>query len=240
MKRELRQALGIFGFVLLAIAVLVRLPYDFRYIGHIGSALIAAILLYTPVLVAAHRREDLLSYGFTLAPYRRGLKFALWTSLVVFPVFALGFFLFYGGICNSEIFSRLAPVGFCRRFLGFAGIQAPVVNWSLVEYVLMQIFVVALSEELFFRGMLLYLLEKAFPPKRRFLGGGLGWALFISAALFALVHLPKSGDPRSLATFFPGLVFGWLRSATGSIFASTVVHAGSNIVIRLLTQMAFR
>ena len=80
---------------------------------------------------------------------------------------------------------------------------------------------VALPEELFFRGFLLGLLEQRFPPKRRILGGGVGLALVISAATFALIHLPKDGDPRALATFFPGLLFGWMRSATGSILAST-------------------
>ena len=58
-------------------------------------------------------------------------------------------------------------------------------------------FVVALPEELFFRGMLLRLLEQRFPPKRRFLGGGIGVALVLSAAAFALIHLPKDGDPRA-------------------------------------------
>ena len=66
------------------------------------------------------------------------------------------------------------------------------------------------------------------------LGGGIGLALVLSAAAFALIHLPKDGDPRALATFFPGLLFGWMRSATGSIVASTVSHAGSNILIRIL------
>jgi hypothetical protein len=87
---------------------------------------------------------------------------------------------------------------------------------------------------------LLRLLEQKFPPKRRILGGGVGLALVISAAMFALIHLPKDGDPRALATFFPGLLFGWMRSATGSILASTVTHAGSNILIRMLDLSVMR
>ena len=56
----------------------------------------------------------------------------------------------------------------------------------------------------------------------------------LSSLAFALIHLPKDGDPRALATFFPGLLFGWMRSATGSILASTVTHAASNILVRFL------
>jgi membrane protease YdiL (CAAX protease family) len=87
---------------------------------------------------------------------------------------------------------------------------------------------------------LLHLLEKKFPPKRRILGGGVGLALVISAAMFALIHLPKDGDPRALATFFPGLLFGWMRSATGSILGSTITHGCSNILIRLLDLSVLR
>jgi membrane protease YdiL (CAAX protease family) len=54
------------------------------------------------------------------------------------------------------------------------------------------------------------------------------------------VHLPREGDPRTLATFFPGLLFGWMRSATGSILAPVMAHAASNVFIRLLDQMVLR
>ncbi|MEM9494288.1 MAG: CPBP family intramembrane glutamic endopeptidase, partial [Myxococcota bacterium] len=67
-----------------------------------------------------------------------------------------------------------------------------------------------------------------------------GWALVISALMFAVVHLPRDGDVRGLATFFPGLLFGWMRSATGSLLAPVLAHAGSNILIRLLDQMVLR
>ena len=50
-------------------------------------------------------------------------------------------------------------------------------SWKLV--------VVALPEELFFRGFLLGLLEKRFPPRRRLLGGGIGLALVLSSLAFA-------------------------------------------------------
>jgi len=112
-----------------------------------------------------------------------------------------------------------------------SGVGAPTLSG---EFILTQFAVVALPEELFFRGLLLTLLEKRFPPKRRFLGGGVGLALVLSAAAFALIHLPKDGDPRALATFFPGLLFGWMRSATGSILASTITHGFSNILVRVL------
>ena len=43
-----------------------------------------------------------------------------------------------------------------------------------------------------------------------------------------LVHLPRTGgDPRELIKFFPGLLFGWMRSSTGSILAGTLTHGSA-------------
>jgi membrane protease YdiL (CAAX protease family) len=128
----------------------------------------------------------------------------------------------------------------CSHYAGLAGIHAPTMSLDFAKFCAVQLLVVALPEELFFRGCLLHLLEKKFPPKRRILGGGVGLALVISAAMFALIHLPKDGDPRALATFFPGLLFGWMRSATGSILGSTITHGCSNILIRLLDLSVLR
>jgi membrane protease YdiL (CAAX protease family) len=119
-------------------------------------------------------------------------------------------------------------------------VHAPALTLSLAKFCAVQLLVVALPEELFFRGTLLKLLVQKFPQKLRILGGGVGLALVISAAMFALIHLPKQGDPRALATFFPGLLFGWMRSATGSILASTITHGCSNILIRLLDLSILR
>ena len=65
-------------------------------------------------------------------------------------------------------------------------------------------------------------------------------ALGVSSLMFALIHLPKHGDPRALATFFPGLLFGWLRSSTGSILAPTLTHAASNLLVVVVEKMVLR
>jgi membrane protease YdiL (CAAX protease family) len=214
--------------VLVLVAALVRIDYDVPLIGHLGSALVAVVFLYAPSVVAWRRGADIADYGFVVAPVGKGLRYALGSMAVIFPVFVAGYFVFYGVVCPSATFQRLAPVGAC--LVHATGMKPG----ALAEFIAVQAIVVALPEELFFRGCLLTLLEQRFPPKRRILGGGVGWALVLSAAAFALIHLPKDGDPRALATFFPGLLFGWMRSATGSILASTVTHASSNILVRVL------
>ena len=238
--RELRQAILTFIGVAIAVTVLVQLDFQLPFLGHVGSALVAVTLLYTPLIVAWRRNEDLATYGFVSEPLRRGLILGLGVPLlVIFPLFILGYFAFYEIACDSSL-AELAPPGMCARYTGVHRVAFPVIDSGLLEFAVIQLIVVALPEELLFRGCLLHLLEKAIPPKRRFLGGGIGWALIISSLMFALIHIPKDGDPRVLATFFPGLLFGWMRSATGSILASTLAHASSNILVRVLDIMVLR
>jgi membrane protease YdiL (CAAX protease family) len=238
--RDARDAYIAWAVVAVLVAGLVRINVALPAIGHLGSALVAVLFLYVPVFYAWRRTEDLVDYGFHAAPIGKGLITAGVAIAVIFPIFALGYFAFYEVACGSDLLSNLVPHNMCSRYGGLSGLHAPALTGKLAEFCAVQLVVVALPEELFFRGFLLGLLERRFPPKRRILGGGVGLALVISAAMFALIHLPKDGDPRALATFFPGLLFGWMRSSTGSIMASTLTHAGSNILIRFLDLMVLR
>jgi membrane protease YdiL (CAAX protease family) len=90
------------------------------------------------------------------------------------------------------------------------------------------------AEELLFRGALLRSLLRKTTP---------GWAVFISAAVFGLVHF---GDP-SIGTLFAfpaivslGLISGYQATKTGDLANSVMLHMGFNIVtvILLLAEIA--
>jgi membrane protease YdiL (CAAX protease family) len=243
-RRAWRDAVVAFAVVGALVTGLVRVNVTLPWIGHLGSALVSVVFLYVPLFVAGRRNEDLADHGFRTEPLGRGLAIAAIAVAVIVPVFALAFLAFYEIACHSALLAHLAPHQMCSRYAGLAGLHVPhlvlaeatppVPGAISVEWCAVQWLVVGLPEELFFRGFLLGQLERRFPPRRRILGGGVGLALVLSAAAFALIHLPKEGDPRALATFFPGLVFGWMRSATGSILASTITHGCSNILARAL------
>ena len=235
-----RDAFATWAVALVLVAILVHVNITLPWIGHLGSALVAVLFLYAPVFVGWRRHEELEDYGFKIERLGRDLAYAFGAIAAIFPLFALGYFAFYEIACHSQLLAHLVPRNMCSHYAGLGGLHAPALSWDFAEFCLVQLVVIALPEELFFRGFLLELLERRFPPKRRLLGGGIGWALVLSAAAFALIHLPKDGDPRALATFFPGLLFGWMRSATGSILASTVTHGCSNILIRLLDLTVLR
>jgi uncharacterized protein len=235
-----RHALITYAIVAVLVTGLVRINVTLPWIGHVGSALVSVLFLYAPMIALSRRGEDLVDYGFKYEPIRKGLITAGVAIAVIFPLFVLGYFAFYEVACHSKLLAHLVPRNMCVHYSGLAGLHPPALSWSLAEFCLVQMLVVALPEELFFRGFLLGLLEKRFPPQRRFLGGGIGLALLLSSLAFALIHIPKDGDPRVLATFFPGLLFGWMRSSTGSILAPTLAHGASNILIRLLDLAVMR
>jgi len=244
-----RDALYTYVVVAILVAGLVQINITLPAVGHVGSALVSVLFLYAPMIVLGRRKQDLYYYGFRAEPIKRGLVMAGVTMVVVFPLFVVGYFVFYEVACHSKLLAHLVPRGMCSQYGGLDALHWPAWSWSLdtekknvlsAGFVLVQMLVVALPEELFFRGFLLGLLEKRFPPKRRFLGGGIGLALVLSSLAFALIHIPKEGDPRNLATFFPGLVFGWMRSATGSIMPSTITHGASNILVRALQLAGMR
>jgi membrane protease YdiL (CAAX protease family) len=249
-RRAWRDAVLAFCVVGVLVTGLVRIDVTLPWIGHLGSALVSLLFLYAPMYVAGRRHEDLRDYGFLYEPVGRGLAIAAVAIAIIVPLFALGFFAFYETACHSELLSHLAPHRMCSHYGGLASLHAPRLALAestpalpgtlSLEWCAVQWLVVGLPEELFFRGFLLAKLEARFPPRRRILGGGVGLALVLSAVAFALIHLPKEGDPRALATFFPGLLFGWMRSATGSILASTISHGCSNILARLLELVASR
>jgi membrane protease YdiL (CAAX protease family) len=234
MRSPLREALLVFGVSVVANAGAKLLGIAIPFVGSVVHALVAAVFIYLPVAIAWRRKEDLSAYGFTLQPLGRSAAFAGGTMAVVFPLFLVGYVVFQGLACAFVL-----PPGVCARFVGWAGLAHPQLPDGFLEAALTQVIVVAIPEELFFRGYLLKRLEEAFPPRRRILGGGIGVALVISAVLFGLSHVQFDLNPMRMATFFPALLFGWLRSATGSIAAGAAVHAASNLYIATLQRTFF-
>lgn len=92
-------------------------------------------------------------------------------------------------------------------------------------------FLVALPEELFFRGIVQNLLQRSF----RFRHGGIV-SLLATSILFGLSHINNRGsfDWRyvCLATL-AGIVYGWVYRTTGKVTASAIPHALTDIVWRL-------
>ncbi len=151
----------------------------------------------------------------------RELGVALGLALVIFPPFVVGFWLWHAP--GRDFALRFSP--------------------DVGSFVLAQFLLVGLPEEAFFRGFVQTRLNDHAETRggrwapRRVLGATLSVpALLLGSALFALVHLASEPRADELATFFPGLVFGWLRAKRGGIGAALAFHALSNVLADTLVR----
>jgi len=231
-KGGLREPLLAFAAATAIAALLAAIGIAVPLVRDNLHGLIAIVFFYTPSVAArlGGRDFDYREVGLRVEPIKLNLAVVGALSALTFPAFIAGFFLFYGHVCGgtaSGLARFWAPL--CQRWLGASGghLHLPPRFWLLA---LSQLVVVAIPEELFFRGYLMERLEKVWPPTRRLFGAPVGLALLASSALFALGHLLVIPNPQRLAVFFPALVFGWMRARTGSIAAGAVFHALCNIV----------
>lgn len=203
----------VFGFVIGICKVL----YSFRSVPFISQTLpvwAAALFLYVPLFLLLRTRTRPEEWGLTLRRPFLSLSMFLGFSLLFLPAFALLYWLY-----RSWWFHLPVRVDFPQ-------------DWALL--LLYHLLCVALPEEVFYRGYVQSRLNQAFPWSVNLLHGRVGFGWLYTAFLFALGHYIISLRPEALATFFPGLLFGWLRERTGSVAASTAFHAVCNATVLLL------
>jgi membrane protease YdiL (CAAX protease family) len=99
-----------------------------------------------------------------------------------------------------------------------------------------QVALIALPEEVFYRGYLQSRLDDAWPPHLHLWGAAVGPSVLATSAVFAIGHLLTIHDAGRLAVFFPSLLFGWLRARTGGVGASIAFHAACNLFSATLLQ----
>lgn len=177
------------------------------------GALVPLVLFWLPVGVVLYRRRDFTAYGFAWRDWKGGLRWALATALIVLPIYIAGHLAF-----------RLSMGRSIHLLLG----------WTLVPQFFTQLLVVALPEEIFFRGYVQTLLGQRL---RRNAPAWLGeqWpAILAASALFALAHLAGTMQPARLVVFFPAMLFGWLRHRTGSLIAPVLLHTLANLTVFML------
>jgi len=180
-----------------------------------GSLVLTAVVglqLYGPVLRIGRAGVSWESLGLRGDRWRADLTSLLGVCLLTFPPYVLGFHLWrseFGGLAFQPRFGLDVLGAFAWTFLS-------------------QTLVLALAEEVFFRGYLQERFDRVFSPRLRLWGAEIGWGLLIASVFFALGHFVGEWNPARLGPFFPGLVFGFLRARTGTIVAATAYHALCN------------
>jgi len=221
-----REIMWLFGGAFLFTALAMHVSPN-RIVQELFGLGMGVCMIWLPVRRVFRRGLDLDYFGLDWNNLRRPFLVALKVSAVVFPLYWLGIHLWS---------TMYAP-----KVLGWVGIHQPVLHFhatlphGFLYLVFSQIILVAFPEEFFFRGYLQTRLEVHYPRGCcRLLGVEMGPAIFWSALLFAAIHLAWIPLPFRLLTFFPGLLFCWLRRYTNSIFSSILFHGLCNIVQQVL------
>jgi len=197
------------------------------------AAVAALAFVLLPERSLRARGETWAAYGLpwwgaadprTWRAWGRGALRALAVCAVVFPLFALAWWGYATVLPRiaGEVPHLLGPYARAPRF-------EPRLPGGLVLLALSQILVVALPEEMFYRGWMQTTWARG-GPSVRVLGADIGRGFLATQLLFALGHL-VSLQPWRVATFFPGLLFGWVRARTGDLAAPVVVHALANLFL---------
>jgi membrane protease YdiL (CAAX protease family) len=205
--RDLRDALIVFAAAAVFAVVTVRLKPVLPFVQANASAIVATGFLLLTGVAIWWRKETTADYGLSTKDWGSEVLTVLVLCALIFPVYIVGFKIYWKAPADFHLVLRI-PL------------------WSLV---LTHLLVVALPEELLFRGFIQQRLGAVFSRRLRFLGFSLGWHIAAAAALFALGHFVTDFNPNRLATFFPALVFGAIRERRGSLVGCTLFHACCNI-----------
>lgn len=142
-----------------------------------------------------------------IVPTLRELGVALGLAAIVFPPFFFGYVKWFG--LRGEIEWR-APL-------------------ELFGLTLTQLVLVAIPEEIYFRGYLQTRLSDAW-AERTVLGISVSPAALVAQALlFGLLHFVVEPHPGRLAVAAPALLFGLLRARRGGVGAAIFFHALCNL-----------
>jgi uncharacterized protein len=127
------------------------------------------------------------------------------------------------------------------RVMSPSSLGAP--RGSLLESAIFQFVVVAIEEELVWRGFVQTTVDELLPRTRRVLGAQLGWGAVVSTVLFSLQHMVDLRlDHPSVSfhmhgAFLNAILFAYLRGLTRSVWPGVVLHGlwnGHNAVVRAI------
>jgi membrane protease YdiL (CAAX protease family) len=210
-KRLIREVALTFTIQLILVVALVQVD---RLVGLGGNlhVLVGIVFILLTIIVLDRTGKPYERYGFSLGKPHIDVLWMLGAIVLLFPPIAF-FSPYVWGMGNTHF-----------RFVIPEGYPAAIV---------MHFVVVAIPEEVFYRGYLLGRLDDIFPKRKRVLGAEVGIGLLIQAVLFALGHYLVDFHPGRLAVFFPALAFGWLKAKRKTLGAPILFHGASNVFMEV-------
>ncbi|MBW2262169.1 MAG: CPBP family intramembrane metalloprotease [Deltaproteobacteria bacterium] len=216
-RRDILEPLVLVAVSLVAAVCVVLLKPVHPFIDGNATGIVGIVFLLLTWAAIQRRKEHPADYGLSLGQWPRELLDVAILAMVIFPAFFIGFRLWW----------RVRT-----------GIDWDL-PWPLWQLAATHILVVALPEEFLYRGFVQQRLGRVLRGRIRILGTQVGWAVVITAALFAAGHFLTDMRVDRLATFFPALVFGWLKERRGSLVGPVLFHASANFFSDILAEGYF-
>jgi hypothetical protein len=181
------------------------------------------LFIYMPVWLCRRRGVDADTYRLHIPAFRDRQSWwrAVRINLILFGIITIPWLVAYH--LYYVVGSQLLPLPTPEIGSGLPP--------ALGTLILFQLFFVAMPEEFFYRGYFQTRLNEVYPRRWLIFGVPMGWGSVIAGLFFAFGHTIVLFQWWHFATFFPGMVFAWLREKTDGVVASALFHAGCNIGI---------
>lgn len=169
-------------------------------------------------------QEPSVLLALPLEPLRRYLKGVKPVRCLLYAILAVAIYMLLSW--GNEALVNVWPEGWGGAWLRNWSKMVEETQMTLIEEsnIGWSLFIVGvltpIAEELFFRGALMgWMMLRRFPR----------WSvILLPALLFAVMHLNPMG---MLQIFFLGLLLGYLRWATGSLWPSVALHMFNNLLV---------
>ncbi|MCP4536095.1 MAG: CPBP family intramembrane metalloprotease [Chloroflexi bacterium] len=124
------------------------------------------------------------------------------------------------------------------RLLGIGSMGTGGTGRIPLEFLLYQLTMPGIAEELSYRGVIQPGLNEPFGRPQRLLGAQVGWGWVITSLVFWAPHAFRVDPQMHLSFYWPtltmqliaGFVFGWMRERTESVFPPMIAHNLVNVV----------
>lgn len=238
----LALAFGLAWIVQVALVLVARSDPGLLALLRGGNVLVVALFLMWPPAIAAYVVRRTVEHG----DFRdAGLSWPSW-GYVALAWFGPAILTVFSTLLSLSIYPFDSNLSTLRRALQAPGQAAPFSPEQVLLVQVAQALTIAVvinsffafGEEFGWRGYLLPRLVELLGPWPGLLASGAIWG-FWHAPLILLVGYnyprhPVLGVPLFvIACMLIGTLFGWLRLASGSVFASTIAHGAFNAIAAL-------
>jgi len=192
-----------------------------------------------------------------LGPFWTFIK-SPWQAMVLEAAYALAFILATRSASRAGLTLRISPeawrlslivtglmllfVLIRSQFIRFLGVGSADTTPVVLEYVVYQLTMPGIAEELSYRGVIQPGLNASLGRRWEILGAQVGWGWVITSVVFWGTHAFRVDPPMHLSFYWPtltiqliaGFVFGWVRERTDSVFPPMLTHNLVNVCWTLM------